>query len=264
MALPEADSNPAASAEMHAVDVSTRRGAGVWVAALAACLIASTLSWLATEAVVRSIPTEIEEVDVNGEAKGIVTTASANRSDVKRAVMAHGFRGAALATALGLAGGLARRRVAIVAGVVGLVFGCAAGVGAAFGVFNAYFRYLDPISGDLLLPLISHAAVWGALGAAGGLAFGLGLREGPGCAARTALGGLIGAVLGAAVFQLAGGFAFPRAKTDMPLAAEAVARLTAEVLCGLSVAAGVAVAYAGAFAAAKRIGDSEARSQAIP
>ncbi|APW61625.1 hypothetical protein [Paludisphaera borealis] len=150
----------------------------------------------------------------------------------------------------GRAGGLARRR-AVVAGVVGLVFGGAAGAGAAFGVFIPYFRYPDPISGDLLLPLISHAAVWAALGAAGGLAFGLGLRARAGLVVRTALGGLIGAALGAAVFQLAGVFAFPRAKTDMPLA---------DALCGLSVAMGAAAAHAGAFTAATKTGDSEARS----
>jgi hypothetical protein len=169
--------------------------------------------------------------------------------------MAFGFRGAVLGAALGLAGGLARRKIAAGAGLAGLVLGGAAGGGAAFGAFTAYLRHRDPISGDLLLPLLCHAAAWAALGAAGGLAFGLGLFAERGPAARSALAGLIVAALGAAAFQIAGAFAFPGAKTDMPLASEPAARLAAEALCGLSVAAGAA------FAASNGSGRAGAPSQ---
>jgi hypothetical protein len=221
---------------------ATTRVARVWFAALAAGVLAAALAWPAVEAAVRSIPTETEGVNVNGEEKAIVTVLSSYRSDVKRATLAYGLQGAILGLALGLAGAAVRRSAgaAPVAALAGLIGGGIAGAGVSFGLFPIFFRHLDPISGDLLLPLITHGAVWSAVGAAVGLAFGIGRGGGPGPIARAALGGLIAAALGAVACQLFGAFIFPQAKTDMPVAADPSARLVAIVLICLSIAAGAA------------------------
>ncbi len=247
MAVPETGPEPprisgAPTADGRASPAA--RGAGPWVAALVAGTLASALAWAAGEAAIRSIPTETAGANVNGEVASIITVASSNRSDVKRATLAYGLQGAILGLALGLAGAAVRRsaRLAGLAGLVGMVVGGAAGAGASFGIFPIFFEHLDPISGDLLLPLAAHVAVWSAVGAAGGLAFGIGLGAGRGGIARSALGGLIGAALGALAYEFLGAFFFSQAKTDQPFAAEAAARLLAQALTGLSAAVGAAAA----------------------
>lgn len=240
MDAPETGPNSA----QDAVTPAPTRTARLWAAALAAGALASALAWLAGEAAIRSLPTETADANVNGEDSAIVTVLSSNRSDVKRATLAYGCQGAILGLALGLAGAAVRRSAkrAGVAAPSGLVVGGAAGAGASFGLFPVFFEHLDPISGDLLLPLATHVAVWSAVGASGGLAFGIGLGTGRAGVARSALGGLIGAALGALAYEFLGAFFLPQAKTDQPFAAEAAARLLAQALTGLAAAAGVAAA----------------------
>jgi hypothetical protein len=219
-------------------------GVRVWLTILAAGLVASALGWLAGEVAIQCIPTEKQGANVNGQEQAIVTVDSSNRSDVKRATLACGLQGALLGLALGLAGAAVRRkgRAAPVA-VAGLIGGGIAGAWVSSGLFPIFFRNLDPISGDLLLPLVIHGAVWSAVGAAAGLAFGIGRGGGPGPIARTALAGLAGAALGAIAYQLLGAFFFPQAKSDMPVTTDPVARLLSQALIGLSTAAGVAIAH---------------------
>ena len=73
---------------------------------------------------------------------------------------------------------------------------------------------------------------------AGGLAFGIGQGGGTGRIARAALGGLTGAMLGAAIYQVLGAFCFPQAKTEMPIAADSIARVLCQALTCLSTAVG--------------------------
>jgi hypothetical protein len=218
-------------------------GGRVWVATVTAGLLVSALSWLAGESVIRSIPTQTDQANVNGRERSIVTVLSSHRTEVKRATLAYGLQGALLGICLGLAGASMRWSVGggTVAALVGLIIGAGAGAGASGGLFPVFLRHLDPISGDLLGPMITHAAIWSALGAAGGLAFGIGRVGRSGDIVRAVLGGLTGAALGAIAFQLVGAFCFPQSKTDMPLAAEPPARLLALALTCLSTAAGVAI-----------------------
>jgi hypothetical protein len=216
------------------------RAPRAWTAALVAAALASVLGWQAGEAAVRSIPTETEGSNVNGENKEIVTVLSSYRSEVKRAVLAYGLQGAILAVSLGLAGAAARRSFGTVpaAALAGLIAGGGASAGLSAVIFPAFFRQFDPISGDLLPSLIAHAAAWSAVGAAGGLAFGIGLRVGPRDLARSVLGGLAGVAVGSIAYEFLGAFAFPQARTDLPLAASPTSRLLAQALIGMAVAAG--------------------------
>jgi hypothetical protein len=83
-------------------------------------------------------------------------------------------------------------------------------------------------SESMIFPLFIHAGIWSAIGAAGGLAFGLGL-DGRATAARAILGGFAGALLGTIGYELVGGLAFPMSMTTQPLSATWGTRLLARL-----------------------------------
>ena len=84
---------------------------------------------------------------------------------------------------------------------------------ALLPAYNAYKqRHPDEALQDLTLPLLIHLGVWSAAGAAGGLAFGLGLGA-RGRLAAPILGGVVGAVVATIGYELIGAMAFPAAKT---------------------------------------------------
>jgi len=132
--------------------------------------------------------------------------------------------GANLGLALGIAGGGVRRSVMASgwAGLAGLILGGVAAGAAAVGLVPIYFANHDPLDDSLLLPLLTHAGVAAAAGVAGGLALGLGMG---GWVGRMSVGGLLGAVGGAIVYELVGALAFPSGRTGEPLSATPTTRL---------------------------------------
>ena len=133
--------------------------------------------------------------------------------------------GGLLGLALGLAGGLARRSIvaSILAALLGFVLGSAAGASISLILVSMFFKNHDPQSGDLLLPLLTHGAIWSVLGAVGGLVFGLGLG-GRGRWKLTLVGGLLGAAAATVVYELVGALAFASSKTHLPLSASSTTR----------------------------------------
>jgi len=97
-----------------------------------------------------------------------------------------------------------------------------------------YFRALDKaqeeLSRDLTLPLLIHGGIWAACGLAGGMAFAIGLGAGGSRLIKGAVGGLIGALLGAALYEMIGATAFPHDLTTSPLATIWIPRLLARLL----------------------------------
>jgi hypothetical protein len=163
----------------------------------------------------------------------------------RNAVLALGLTGASVGLALGLAGGQVRRsgRAAAAAAILGLVLGAAAGVGATLTVLPVASRVheRDPgnMSAEMTSSLLAHGGTWGTVGAAGGLAFGIGLG-GRGRTVRTLLGGLLGGVAGAVLYELIGSLVLPDTKTSEPIAATWGIRLLAQFLAVIPIAAGVA------------------------
>jgi hypothetical protein len=104
-----------------------------------------------------------------------------------------------------------------------------------------FFRHVDDESSDLVLPLLIHGGLWTSIGAAAGLAFGVGLG-GRGRIARMLLGGVLGAIAGTMVYDVAGALIFPLAQTGRPLSATWGSRLFAHVAVAFLVAACVAAA----------------------
>ena len=160
------------------------------------------------------------------------------------ATMAYGGLGLVLGLALGAAGGLSRRspRAAIAAGVIGLVLG---GAGAPGRPRHCCPPTTPPCASasdedhnnDLVRALWTHGGIWTTVGAAAGLALGIGLGGGARMA-RATIGGILGAVFAAVIYEFGGAVVFPVAETFRPMAIEPAPRLFANLVVGLCVAAG--------------------------
>ena len=85
-----------------------------------------------------------------------------------------------------------------------------------------------------------HVGIWAAVGAAGGMAFGIGVG-GRDRILRAAVGGLVGAALGAVAFELIGAVFFPMAETPKPVSESMVTRLLARLLVAVPAAGFAAV-----------------------
>lgn len=241
----EPSSTPAHGPSAGPVDgrSSSNGGGGwLWTGALTAGMVAGVLAWLGGEAVFERVPWP----EPTGPFKSFTDEERLQvaRADLINAALAFGILGALLGMALGLAGGLVRRRArsAIVAAGVGLVVGGVVAVGATAAVMPVHRGLLQAVEADdLRLALGTHIALWATVGAAGGLAWGLGL--GPGDRARVAratLGGLLGAVAGSVLLNLVGSLLFPLDATHRVLSASWRTRLLARLLVATLTAAGAA------------------------
>jgi hypothetical protein len=207
----------------------------VWLWALTAGLVAGLASWLGGEAaygyfkpVIRR-PANWEEMSPFDRTSVIsdLTREARPSVEAKNAAVAYGMLGAALGGTLGLVGGLARRsnRAALAAALVGIVAGASAGAGMSAVLTRVFYRLLDPESG-MMLPFLTHAGIWMSVGAAGGLAFGMGLG-GRRSIVRALLGGLLGAALGTMMFEVINAVAFPLVRVFEPVPGERLPRLLA-------------------------------------
>ena len=133
--------------------------------------------------------------------------------------------GGLLGLALGLAGGLARRSVSAsaMAAILGLLLGSIIAASFSLILVSIFFKNHHPQSSDLIYPLFTHGAIWSAVGAVGGLAFGLGLG-GRGRWKATLVGGLMGAAAATVVYELVGALFFASNKTDLPLSSSSTTR----------------------------------------
>ncbi len=212
--------------------------------ALGAGVTATLLSWLLIEATLGSFKPKGTANQFMGSTFLIPGAQERASSETRNAVLAFGLMGAAVGLVLGATGGLVRRSTRTAsAAVLGLVLGAAAGSGAALVAVPAASRVHERDPGNMALEmassLLARGGPWGAIGAVGGLAFGIGLG-GRGRAVRGLLGGLAGAIAGAILFEVVGALALPGTKTMEPIAATWGIRLLAQFLAVISTAAGVA------------------------
>ena len=223
------------------------------LAALAAGIAAGAIAWLGGEALRGRfvVPPGLEGSYERSAALKLARSAA----NVKNAALAFGLLGAASGLGLGLAGGRGPRR-AIVAGTIGLLTGAAAGAGTTWGLAPLLERNLARVSTDMLFPILIHGGIGMAIGASGGLALGLG-RAGPGRDALTAMiGGLLGAGLGVAAFDVLGTLVDPSAVTGQLLPATSTARLLGQLAVAAPAALGAVLAL--------RDADRRPRSAPVP
>jgi len=207
---------------------------------LAAGVLAGLVAWIGGEAIHGAFaPQLLSSFDIEGGEMNLRVVSSERRE----ATLAFGILGASLGLTLGLAGGRGRSR--LTGGSAGLVLGAVAGAGVAWVLLAIYYRNVNRDIDDLILPLLTHGGIWGAVGAVGGLAFGIGRGE-RGQLPPAILGGLLGALAATVLYEVVGGLAFPLAKTAEPLSESWAARLLARLLVACCTAAGVGLAARGA------------------
>jgi hypothetical protein len=162
----------------------------------------------------------------------------------RSAALAYGGLGMVLGLTLGVAGGLARRSLvaAMAAGLVGLVLGAVAGAGSTT-VLVPYYNSARAAATDanynedLGTALRTHGGIWLTIGAAAGLALGIGLGN-RGRIARSIAGGIAGAILAAVIYEFGGAVLFPLAETFRPTSIQMLPRLFAHLTVALCVAVG--------------------------
>lgn len=235
------------SAASSGLGGSPDAGAGLLLSALGIGLVVGIVSWLIGEAAENAFsPRTIAGRLPNGIPTRIITDSARSVATIRNVTLSSGLFGALLGSALGLAGAVARRdrEAARRAGLNGLAAGALAGAGPTLLLVTLYYRSFERYAPDgLTEPLLMHAGIWGAIGAAGGLAFGLG-TGGRGQGLRGLVGGLVGAVLGAAIYEVVGAMFFPLSRTFQPSASEWPPRLMARLLVATLAAAGAALAVA--------------------
>jgi hypothetical protein len=210
------------------------------IAAMAG-LLAGLAAFALGEATYKWIPARQVTFNTMGTMVTAATAATAAAAEVRNAALAFGLLGLSLGGCLGLAGGLARRSASATAtaGLLGAVLGAALAVGVSFATLPMFAGARARLpEDDLAVSMAMHGLIWGLIGGASGLAFAVGMGDRRRLA-PAALAGLIGAVLGAVVFDLAGAAFFPAADTGDPVSTTWATRLAARSLVALGTAAGL-------------------------
>ena len=159
----------------------------------------------------------------------------------QNAAVAYALLGAVLSLILGVTAACFLGRFSIprvlAAGLAGIVLGASFGAASSYGLTPIYFHRME--TADVTLSLLIHLGIWTAVGAASGVAFGLGSGSRD-VLVRSLVGGIAGAALGTILFDIFGAF-FPLAHTERPLSQEAGTRLAANIVLCLCVASGIVV-----------------------
>ncbi len=209
--------------------------------AIAAGLIAGVASLIAGEMILKNYQTDLfPALQINPNPEDMRRWRDAR---LYTATLTFTTMGGLLGLTMGLAGGLARRSVfaSARAAILGRVLGSAAVASCSLILVSMFFKFQDPHSGDLVLPLFTHAAIWSVVGGVGGLAFGLGLG-GRGHWKATLVGGLTGAAAATVVYELVGALVFATSKTDLPLSSSSTTRGMALLLVACLSAVGAVLA----------------------
>jgi len=206
----------------------------MWTLALAAGLAAGLIGWLLAESALTRGTDLVRERRMN-------EPPLASTISIRDAMVSFGTLGALLGLGLGMAGGLIGRsgRRAGLAGAAGLVLGGLTGAGMARALGPIYFDNLN--ANDMTYALEVNGGIWGGVGAAAGLAFGLGLG-GSARMLRIAVAGFGAGLLAMALFVFAASILSPRAMADRPISSNPGSRFAALVLLALMVSAGTVLA----------------------
>lgn len=216
---------------------SARHCGRLWGLVLIVAALAGAIAWFGGELLHGIFKAPAHEVITMGYKSSRVSPRDAAIADAANAALVFSLLGGLLGLGMGLAGGLARGalREGLRAGLLGLIVGWVlttlATVPAVF--FHSWYFGEAPLTSDLIVPMLIHAAAWGSTGAVAGwaLARGLGVPAGP-----IILGGLAGAVLGAVIFEIGGATLFPTDGTTFPVSLSTGSRLFARMAVALPVA----------------------------
>ena len=236
MITPEPSTSEPESPEPNRADPAPLRPGRVWAFSLAAAVVAGLGAFALGEWVVPPFDPPVNMENFMGGLINKPTLVGLQVAERKNAMLTFGLIGGLLGLALGLAGGLSNRsaRSALFGGAAGLALGAALGAGSAAGLVPIYHaqhqRNKDAVTKDLAIPLLIHVGLWSAVGLAAGAALTIGARAG-GRAPSVVTSGLIGAALGAAVYEVVAALVSPEGRTYQPVSTSWLPRLLAATIC---------------------------------
>jgi len=251
---PTPDQNPlevpasvesAGEAELASTD---RRHAAalIWILTLTAGLAAGFGGWAAVESIYGSYqPSVKSSTSTPNPEEAAVRDMGLRKAMIIEASLAFGTLGAVLGLTFGMAGGLARRsfRGGLAAAAIGMMLGAAGGLAAGRILTPMHYNLSASIDDDLIVALVVQGAICAVVGAMAGAAFSLGLGEDDErFDFRLVAGGLLGALAGLIVYQIAGVVAFPLDDTTLPISNTWGSRYLAKALVAGFAAIGVMLA----------------------
>jgi hypothetical protein len=233
----------------------------LWLAATTVGVLAGLVSGLAAESTDHAYPLEVHYPPGFEKMSGYKKDAFRSMSMVaaqrvlerKRTGAAYGILGLVLGVAMGLTGGLwsGSAQRGFLGAIVGGLAGALAGWGLSTELVPLFFRFLDPESGLVWL-FAAHAGIFGGVGAAGGLALGVGLGD-RAASWRAIIAGFCGGLAGAFLLETFLAVGYPLLRTFEPVPPERLPRLEAH----LAVAVCSALLASIAAGSPKRSSDSE-------
>ncbi len=206
--------------------------------ALLAGLLAGLATWGVDEVGLLRVAPQRRAVNTMGTIVSAETTETRSAALLRTAALTYGFLGAAVGVALGVAGGLRVGPVRLASAVAaGLLLGALAGGILPFAVIPLYVRAVEGAVEELVPSILMHWGLWTLIGAAGGLALGVGLG-GRARAIAALCGGALGAIVGTVLYDLIGALALPLDETGQPFSATRLSHLLCFVLVATSAAVG--------------------------
>ena len=211
----------------------------LWSSCGAATLLAAVLSWLVGETKTAWVEATRVPGVFMGQPTATATPATLRAANLGTAVRQNFIFGGVMGLAMGIAGGVATgdTRRACVGALLGLVVGSLASAAVPLGVIPFHDLHRDDFANDLIPSLLMHSANWCVVGACAGLALAVGARIRGLSVGTSILGGISGACLGAALFDVLGALIFAGDETGEPIAATWAARLFARLVVAPCIAA---------------------------
>ncbi len=212
----------------------------LWAWALGAALVAGLMSWYIGERTLDSFKPSLaasqNRFDPGPMRREMAVTVPRN------VAIAYGTLGALLGFTMGLAGGMARRSagIGLAAALGGALLGTVAGAALSFALVPYFMASFDPTQPTLMKMILTRGGIWAAIGAAAGLAFGLGSGH-RWHLVRVLLGGFLGAIAGTIAFEVSNALIDPLGKNDQTIPTTLLARLLAYLCVAVGVAVGIAL-----------------------
>jgi tryptophan-rich sensory protein len=226
-----------------------RRFRQEWAIALACGAAAGLGSWFAGERAHVAYKPRMFVVQVLSLTALEPSRESQRDADLKNATLVYAIQGALMGLAMGYAGGLVVRSPVrgLKVGLLALVAGGLVGAVASLALVPFFYRQLIPDTNDLLSPVLIHGGIWTAIGAVGGIAFAIAMRESKRRSADAVAGACFGAVLATIFFHALAAAVFPDSQSTQAVADTTIVRLMAMSLVSVLVAIGAAWGALGGF-----------------
>ncbi len=223
----------------------------VWCLAIVSGLLAGLLGWSSGDAASRYLHWEAHVRAGQNPAPGrpdrqvsMLLGEARNAAERNNTALAMGALGGMLGLLFGAGAGLSRGSITRIVrgGTTGLLLGCLVGAIVPYMLVPLFYRSMSNPPNPAL-PLIIHTGMYAAIGAIGGIAFGMGFI-GWRAAGRGLLAGAMGAVLGSLVYNILHTTFMPLEWDYSPMPGKTATRLLAHLCVSLlSVICVVAALY---------------------